>query len=92
MKSMAFNQKKNFPNNKSNNLLDPSLLKSARKIYCTYCNFHVNMKKQPVGVAIDKNTHKGQLLFTKRPILLPQEHFIRINQIESINYNTSDVN
>lgn len=89
MSSVAFNENKNFlsTSNRNNELLDPNLLKSARKIYCTYCHFHVNMKKQPVGVAIDKNTHKGQLLFKKRPILLPQELFIGINQIESTNYS-----
>ncbi|MGI0481748.1 hypothetical protein ACN4EE_13280 [Geminocystis sp. CENA526] len=64
-------------------LLDPNILKSARNIYQTYCYFHVKLVKPPIGVAIDRTTHRGQLLFTKKPILLPWENFIPISQIES---------
>lgn len=64
-------------------LLDPNMLKSARDIYLTYCYFHVKLIKPPIGVAIDRTTHRGQLLFTKKPILLPWENFIPIHQIES---------
>jgi len=64
-------------------LLDPNLLKSAREIYQTYCHFHVKLTRTPIGVAIDKTTFRGQLLFTKKPILLPWENFIPISQIES---------
>jgi hypothetical protein len=67
-------------------LLDPNMLKSAREIYQTYRYFHVKLAKPPIGVAIDRKTHRGQLLFTKRPILLPWENFIPINQIESETY------
>ncbi|MBD2392667.1 hypothetical protein H6G11_00150 [Cyanobacterium aponinum FACHB-4101] len=66
-------------------LLDPNLLKSAREIYNTYRYFHVKLSKPPIGVAINRKTHRGQLLFTKRPILLPWENFIPIHQIESEN-------
>lgn len=64
-------------------LLDPNLLKSARDIYNTYCRFRNKLKKTPIGVAIDRKTHRGQLLFTKRPILLPWENFIPMEQIQS---------
>ncbi len=64
-------------------LVDPNLLKAAREIYYTYCYFHVKLPKPPIGVAIDRKTYRGQLLFTKRPILLPWENFIPISQIES---------
>ena len=66
-------------------LLDPNLLKAAKEIYHTYCYFHIKLNKPPIGVAIDRKTHRGQLLFTKRPILLPWENFIPIHQIESEN-------
>jgi hypothetical protein len=64
-------------------LLDPKLLKSARQIYHTYCRFHSKLNKTPIGVAIHRKTYRGQLLFTKTPILLPWENFITIDQIES---------
>jgi len=64
-------------------LLDPNLLKAAKEIYHTYRHFHIKVNKPPIGVAIDRKTHRGQLLFTKRPILLPWENFIPIHQIES---------
>lgn len=64
-------------------LLDPNLLKSAREIYLNYLHFHVKLTAKPVGVAIDRQTYRGQLLFSKYPLLLPWEDFIPISQIES---------
>ena len=64
-------------------LLDPGLLKSARKIYHTYFQAHHKLNKNPIGVAIDRQTHRGQLLFCKQPILLPWENFIPIDKLES---------
>ncbi len=64
-------------------LLDPNLLRAARRIYRTYCAINTKMSKRPFGVAIDKETHRGQLLFTTKPILLPRECFVPVKQIES---------
>jgi hypothetical protein len=64
-------------------LLDPDLIKAARKIYKTYCNLNSHLSKKPYGVAIDRDTHKGQLIFKEKPILLPGECFIQIDRIES---------
>lgn len=64
-------------------LLDPNVLRSARRVYRTYCTFHSKLTKRPSGVAIDKETHRGQLIFNARPILLPGECFVPIKQIES---------
>ncbi len=88
MNSQSQNGDESFVDKRTKDLLDPSLVKSAREIYNNYRHFHVKIKKTPVGVAIDKNTHKGQLLFTDRPILLPNEYFISIEQIESKNSQT----
>ncbi len=83
MNSMVRNEDKDFSGDHSDKLLDPDLLKSARAIYHTYCHFHLKLKKPPIGVAIDRKTHKGQLIFTNNPILLPDETLILIDQIES---------
>ena len=83
MSSESQSGDKHSTNEQKNDLLDPSLLKSAREIYYTYCHFNDKRKKSPIGVAIDRKTHKGQLLFTKRPILLPDEYFISVSQLES---------
>lgn len=64
-------------------LLDPGQLKAARQIYQNYFRLHSKLNKTPVGVAIDRKTYRGQLLFTKRPILLPWENFIPVDQLES---------
>jgi hypothetical protein len=64
-------------------LLDPELIKAARKIYRTYCNLHSHLSRKPYGVAIDRDTYRGQLVFKERPILLPGECFIQIDRIES---------
>ncbi len=64
-------------------LLDPELITAARKIYRTYCNLHSHLSKKPYGVAIDRDTYRGQLVFKEKPILLPGECFIQIDRIES---------
>ena len=63
-------------------LLDPSLLQSARHIYRTYYEVHPEQIQRPLGVAIDRFTHRGKLIFTGKPVLLPQECFVPITQIE----------
>ncbi len=67
----------------SDNLLSPSVLAAARKIYHSYCQTHTNPQR-PVGVAIDRSTHRGHLIFTGKPILLPHECFVSFQQIETL--------
>ena len=64
-------------------LLDPGLLKAARQIYHNYSRLRSKINKVPVGVAIDRQTHRGQLIFAKKPILLPRENFVTLDQLES---------
>lgn len=64
-------------------MTDPTLLKAAQEIYRTYCEVHTKMIKRPTGVAINQLTYRGKLLFSSKPILLPEERFISLNQIES---------
>ena len=63
--------------------LDPTLVQAAKRIYRTYCNLHSQMTKRPFGVAIDKETYRGQLVFREKPVLLPGECFVNINQLEA---------
>jgi len=53
------------------------LLKAAQKIYRTYCEVNPNMVKRPTGVVINQLTYRGQLLFSSKPILLPQNVLYR---------------
>ncbi|MGK7875055.1 MAG: hypothetical protein AB4426_17685 [Xenococcaceae cyanobacterium] len=64
-------------------LLDPTLLRAALQIYRTYCALHSTLTRNPLGVAINRDTHRGQLLFDRKPILLPGECFVPLNQLES---------
>jgi hypothetical protein len=64
-------------------LLDPSLLKAARQIYRTYFAVRSGTSKRPVGVAINRDTHRGQLIFTDKPVLLPGECFVLLDRLES---------
>ena len=84
-KSQNGEQTSSANHNGMGEILDPNVLKSAKEIYYTYLHFHVQLKRKPIGVAVDQKTHKGQLLFTKRPILLPDEKFVPISQLESHN-------
>ncbi len=67
-------------------LLDPVILRAARQIYRSYCAMNAKMSRQPLGVAIDRHTQRGQLIFTEKPILLPRECFVRLQQLESEMY------
>lgn len=64
-------------------LIDPALLRVARQIYHEYCQSHPDAAKRPSGVAVNQVTYQGKILFSNRPVLLPQECFIPASQIES---------
>jgi len=64
-------------------LLDPALLQAARYIYQTYYEVHPEQTQRPIGIAIDRYSYRGKLIFGQKPILLPKECFIPLNQIES---------
>ncbi|NET38375.1 MAG: hypothetical protein F6K19_41330 [Cyanothece sp. SIO1E1] len=63
-------------------LLDPALLKSARKIYRVYFEVHPEEEKEPLGIAISRINYRGKLIFTGKPVLLPHECFIPFNLLE----------
>lgn len=63
-------------------VLNPTLLKAARQIYRTYYEVHPEEMQRPIGVAISRKTHRGKLIFGGKPVLLPIECFIPLNQIE----------
>ncbi|WP_404786694.1 hypothetical protein [Altericista sp. CCNU0014] len=61
--------------------LAPGILRAARNIYQAYADTH-GSKQVPLGVALDRYTLRGQLIFTGRPILLPHECFVPMQNIE----------
>ncbi len=77
----AVNQTSAVPSSAA--FFDPTLIKAARKIYRTYCNLNSQVNRKPCGVAINRENYRGQLVFREKPILLPGECFIPINQIEA---------
>lgn len=64
-------------------LIDPTLLRAARLLYRAYQEVHRERMDRPVGVAINRLTHRGQLIFRGKPILLFTESFVPFEQIES---------
>lgn len=60
-----------------------SIVKSAQETYQLYCEAHID-PQQPLGVAVDRNTHRGQLIFAEQPVLLPHETFVSLSQIEML--------
>lgn len=58
-----------------------SVLRVAQEIYTSYCQTHTRPQR-PTGVAIDRDTHRGQLVFKGKPVLLPDECFIPFSEIE----------
>lgn len=67
-------------------LIDTAVIRAAGQIYYTYCEVHPEIAGQPSGVAISRLTHRGKVIFTQQPVLLPQECFIPLQQIESYMY------
>lgn len=65
---------------------DPSLVQAARNIYRNYCNLNFSIENQPKGIVINRDSHRGQLAFHHKPVLLPRECFIPLKQIESEAY------
>jgi hypothetical protein len=63
-------------------LLDPALLQAARMIYRTFYEVHPDEIQRPVGVALDRFSLRGKLIFGAKPILLPRECFVPLSQIE----------
>jgi hypothetical protein len=55
---------------------EPALIQAARKIYRTYMEVHPEVTEEPLGVAIDRYSYRGKLIFVRMPALLPQETFI----------------
>ncbi|MEO1520339.1 MAG: hypothetical protein AAFU78_06130 [Cyanobacteria bacterium J06633_2] len=60
-----------------------SIVEAAQVIYQRYCSIYTPTMPKPVGVAIDPVSHRGQLVFTDCPVLLPQERFIPIHLLEA---------
>jgi len=56
--------------------LDPYLLSAAQHIYQKCYEVYPERAEQTRGVAIDRETHRGQLIFKEHPILLPWESFV----------------
>lgn len=63
-------------------LLDPNLLQAAQQIYRDYYEVHPEQIQRPIGVAIDRTTYRGQLIFGRKPILLPHECFLPMTQVD----------
>ena len=61
--------------------LDPAVVQAARLIYETYYEVHPELTEPPLGVAINRLTRRGKLIFSGKPILLPQECFVPFNVI-----------
>ncbi|GAB1542588.1 hypothetical protein NUACC21_52620 [Scytonema sp. NUACC21] len=77
----------NYSNQKNQPaLIDPTVIRAAGQIYHTYCEVHPEMTGQASGVAINRYNHRGKVIFTNQPVLLPDECFIPLNQIESYMY------
>lgn len=64
--------------------LEPALIKAARQIYRTYYEVHPNYRELPIGVAINRVNYRGKLIFKNKAVLLPEECFVPLKQIESL--------
>jgi hypothetical protein len=61
---------------------DPALLQAARRIYQTYMEVHPEVTEEPLGIAIDRYSYRGKLIFVRMPALLPQETFVPFERFD----------
>jgi hypothetical protein len=61
-------------------LFTPTILSAARSIYQAYVETHGDQQR-PYGVAIDRYTFRGQLIFSEQPVLLPHECFVPLERL-----------
>jgi hypothetical protein len=66
-----------------NMLFDPRVLRVAHKLYRLYFEIHGQPERIPTGVAVNRNSYRGCLLFRHHPILLPDECFVPGDQLQS---------
>jgi hypothetical protein len=70
-------------------ILSPVIVGAARNIYRAYVDTH-GSKQTPLGVAIDRYTFRGQLIFASQPILLPHECFVSMRDIDMFELDASE--
>jgi hypothetical protein len=71
-------------------LFTPTILSAARSIYQAYVETHGDQQR-PYGVAIDRYTFRGQLIFAEQPVLLPHECFVPLERLGLPDEAPSDV-
>ncbi len=88
MNSTPSPRKNNLTKSEDPNMIffDPTLINAARNIYRNYYSLGVPANNQPLGIVINRDSHRGQLAFKHKPVLLPRECFIPIKQIEANGY------
>ncbi|BBA78740.1 hypothetical protein RGRSB_0115 [cyanobacterium endosymbiont of Rhopalodia gibberula] len=62
--------------------IDCAVLRAAQRIYRTYCVLQPKHNRRPSGIAINRKSKRGQLIFRENPVLLPGESFVSTNQLE----------
>jgi hypothetical protein len=70
-------------------VLSPVIVKAAQNIYQAYVDTH-GSKQAPLGVALDRYTLRGQLIFAGQPILLPHECFVPMQDIDMFGLDASE--
>ena len=86
MYNLKQNQASYPEQNTPSTLIDPALIKAAGDIYHTHCEVHPEITGQASGVAIHRENHRGKVIFRNQPVLLPEERFIPLEQIQSSMY------
>jgi hypothetical protein len=83
MVSLSDHSSFNYQAHEMPRILDPAIIRAARQVYRTYCVLNAKITRRPSGVAIDKDSYRGQLIFKTKPILLPGECFVPLKQLEA---------
>jgi hypothetical protein len=74
-----------IPMSQSYRFVDPTLLNEAQDLYTLYCQVHPDrsQRRQPIGVVMNRDTRRGKLIFSSYPLLLPEECFVALHDLET---------
>lgn len=66
---------------------DPALLRAAKDIYNFYCQINPDRerRRQPIGISMNQLDYRGKLIFSSYPVLLPEECFVSVTQLDELN-------
>jgi len=65
-------------------VLEPDLIRAARLSYYEYVAAMpaIGATDRPIGIAVNRISHRAKVVFRQKPLLLPQEYFVPAHLVD----------